>query len=86
MHKKMEAVTKADLYKQVYAERVPCPNCQRLLTRRTLRWRHHCKTHQPLSQEHAALHKQLLVERAVSKLMHRMGHLDQIPSAGELRV
>ena len=81
----MEAVTKADLYKQVYAERVPCPGCQRLLTRRTLRWRHHCKTQQTLSQEHAALHRQLLVERAASRLVHRMAQLDQIPTAGELR-
>ena len=81
----MEALTKADLYKQVYAERAPCPNCQRLLTRRTLRWRHEYKTHKPLSEEHATMHKQLLVERAVSKLMHRMGKLDEIPNAGELR-
>ena len=82
----MESLTKADLYKQVHAERVQCPNCQRLRTRRTLRWRHHCKTHQPLSEEQAALHKQLLVERAVSKLMHKMAQLEQIPTAGELRV
>ena len=81
----MEALAKAELYKQVYAERVPCPNCQRLLTRRTLRWRHECKTNKPLSEEHATMHKQLLVERAVSKLMHRMGKLDEIPTAGELR-
>ena len=66
-------------------ERVPCPNRQRLLTQRTLRWRHHCKTHKPLSEEHAALHKQMLVERVGSKLMHRMGKLDEIPTAGELR-
>jgi hypothetical protein len=84
MHKKMEALTKAELYKQVYAERVPCPSCQRLLTRRTLRWRHHCKSHEPLSEEHAAVHKQMLVERAVAKLLHRMGKLDEIPTAGEL--
>ena len=82
----MEAVTKAELYKQVYAERVPCPSCQRLLTRRTLRWRHHCKTHQPLFKERATLHKQLLVERAVSNLMHKMAQLEHIPTAGELRV
>ena len=80
----MESLTKADLYKQVYAERVPCPSCQRLLTRRTLWWRHRYKTHEPLSEEHAAVHKQMLVERAVSKLLHRMGKLDEIPTAGEL--
>ena len=82
----MEPVTKAELYKQVYAERVPCPGCQRLLTRRTLRWRHQCKTHKPLSEENAALHRQLLVERAASKLVHRMAQLEQVPTAGELRV
>jgi hypothetical protein len=32
------------------------------------------------------MHKQLLVERAMSKLIHSMGQLDQIPNAGELRV
>lgn len=33
---------KADIWREVHRERVPCPRCGKVVTRRTLRWKHVC--------------------------------------------
>ena len=36
--------TKKELWLKVHREKVTCPGCQRVMSRRALRWRHVCRT------------------------------------------
>jgi hypothetical protein len=36
---------------EVHREKIPCPHCKKVMSRRAIRWRHVCKDLQQMSQE-----------------------------------
>jgi hypothetical protein len=42
-----EAMTKQELWKKVHRERVECPGCRKMMSRRAIRWRHVCRGGKP---------------------------------------
>ena len=69
---------KADVWVQVHRQKVPCPGCGKVVTRRTLRWKHTCKRAVAvLSEAQARERRQNLEQRVLRDLMNRIGFLEK---------
>ena len=42
---------KQELWLKVHREKIPCPLCHKVMSRRAIRWRHVCKGLKEMSQE-----------------------------------
>ena len=69
-----EPVRKADVWVQVHRQKVPCPGCGKVVTRRTLRWKHKCRRAVTvLSDAQVQERRQHLEQRVIRDLLKRIG-------------
>ena len=67
--------SKAEVWMQVHRQKVPCPGCGKVVTRRTLRWKHKCRRAVAvLSDAQAQERRQHLEQRVLRDLMKRIGN------------
>ena len=73
-----EPARKAEVWKQVHRQKVPCPGCGKVVTRRTLRWKHTCKRAVAvLSEAQVQERRQKLEQRVIRDLLKRIGCLEK---------
>ena len=65
--------TKKELWVAVHREQVACPGCQKLMSRRAIRWRHKCRALGPklLDDAEAEERRARFVERAIEGFRER---------------
>ena len=69
-----EPVRKAEVWVQVHRQKVPCPGCGKVVTRRTLRWKHKCRRAVTvLSDAQVQERRQNLEQRVLRDLLKRIG-------------
>ena len=67
-------VSKAEVWMQVHRQKVPCPQCAKVVTRRTLRWKHKCRRAVVvLSDTQAEERRQQLEHQVLRDLLKRIG-------------
>ena len=67
------AVSKAEVWTRVHRQKVPCPGCGKVVTRRTLRWKHKCgRAVVVLSGEQAEERRLQLEQQVLRDLMKRI--------------
>ena len=66
--------SKAEVWMQVHRQKVPCPGCGKVVTRRTLRWKHKCRRAVVvLSGAQVEERRLQLEQRVLRDLMKRIG-------------
>ena len=66
--------SKAEVWMQVHRQKVPCPRCGKVVTRRTLRWKHKCRRAVVVLSDAQAEERRLQLEQRVLRdLMKRIG-------------
>ena len=67
--------SKAEVWMQVHRQKVPCPGCGKVVTRRTLRWKHKCRRAVAVLSDAQAQERRLhLEQRVLRDLMKRIGN------------
>ena len=68
-------MTKQELWAKVHKERVECPGCRKVMSRRAIRWRHVCRGTGPrlIDETEAEARRQKYVERALIGFQERQG-------------
>ena len=68
--------SRTQVWKQVHTQKVPCPACGKVVTMRTLRWKHKCgRAPSVLSAAQAQERRAQLEQRVLRGLMKRIGTL-----------
>ena len=78
-----EAVAKVEVWKDVHSHRTPRPSCGRVMTLRTLRWRHTCRRPATFSSDEVGSRVDELTERALRAFQERAARRDSpVPHDG----
>ena len=71
--------SKAEVWMQVHRQKVPCPGCGKVVTRRTLRWKHKCRRAAAVLSDAQAQERRLhLEQRVLRDLMKRIGNKESV--------
>ena len=66
--------SRSQLWKQVHAQKGPCPACGKVVSMRTLRWKHKCRSAAAvLSAAQVQERRAQLEQRVLRDLMNRIG-------------
>ena len=66
--------SKAEVWVQVHRQKVPCPGCGKVVTRRALRWKHKCRRAVAVLSEAQVQERRLhLEQRVIRDLLKRIG-------------
>ena len=66
--------SRTQVWKQVHTQKVPCPACGKVVSMRTLRWKHKCRrAASVLSAAQAQERRSQLEQRVLRDLMKRIG-------------
>jgi uncharacterized C2H2 Zn-finger protein len=62
---------KQERWLKVHREKIPCPRCQKVMSRRAIRWRHVCKGLKQMSQEEEESRRQKYADATLADFQQR---------------